>query len=62
MISIKEKRILDKFKNIYEMKLTNKPINNIDDYKNIKIDDTTFNKKMILKFINSFLLLKMPNL
>lgn len=53
MISIKEKRILDKFKNIYEMKLTNKPINNIDDYKNIKIDDTTFNKKMILKFINS---------
>ena len=32
MISIKEKRILDKFKKIYEMKITNKNLNTLDDF------------------------------
>ncbi len=52
MISIKEKRILDKFKKIYETKITNKNIEYINDYKDIIIDDSTFNSKMTLKFLN----------
>ena len=43
MISIKEKRILDKFKKIYEMKITNKNLNTLDDFENIKIDNSTLN-------------------
>lgn len=53
MISIKEKRILDKFKKIYEMKITNKNLNTLDDFENIKIDNSTLNNKMILKFLDS---------
>lgn len=53
MISIKEKRILDKLKKIYEMKITNKNLNTLDDFENIKIDNSTLNNKMILKFLDS---------